>query len=192
MAGIQSAALVIIDVQQGFDDPVWGARNNPRAEANAGRLLAAWRRAGNPVLHVQHCSVLAGSPLAPGQSGVDFKDIVEPRAGEPVVRKSVNSGFIGTDLEARLRALGSPPVVVVGLTTPHCVSTTARMAGNLGFETYVVADATAAFEQVGHDGTRYPAEDVHRFALASLHGEFATVVETDEVLALLDHAAAAG
>ena len=180
----KNAALILIDIQQGFDDlAYWGARNNPEAEANASRLLAAWRDAGRPLFHVQHRSRNPRSPLAPGQPGCDHKPEVAPHTGEPVIGKGVNSAFIGTDLEARLRAQDISTLVVCGLTTPHCVSTTARMAGNLDFRVVVPADACAAFAQTGYDGRRYDAETVHQLALASLHGEFADVTDTAAVLA---------
>lgn len=175
------AALLLIDVQQGFDDPRWGPRNNPDAERNIARLLQRWRSAGRPVVHVQHLSVDPDSPLRPDRSGCAFRPETTPLPGETVVRKSVNSAFIGTDLEPRLRRMGVETVVIAGLTTDHCVSTTTRMAGNLGFRTFVVADATATFDRVGPDGRHYAAEEIHRVSLASLHGEFATVMETDQV-----------
>ncbi len=178
----QDTVLLLIDVQKGFDDPVWGRRNNPDAEENMSRLLQSWRAGGRPVIHVQHCSVTPSSPLRPNQSGVEFQEFAQPVEDEPVFQKNVNSAFIGTNLEDYLRKHDLNRLVIVGLTTNHCVSTTTRMAGNLGFETYLVADATATFDRTGHDGRRYPAEQVHDLALASLHGEFATVIETDEVL----------
>ncbi len=175
--------LLIIDVQQGFDDPRWGRRNNPGAEDNIARLLDAWRNTSRPIIHVRHLSSEEGSPLRPGQPGYAIKDAARPLPGEPVVEKSVNSAFIGTDLEARLRAAGVTTLVIAGLTTDHCVSTTTRMAGNLGFTAYVVSDATATFDRTSPDGRRYDATTVHDLALASLHGEFATVVTTADALA---------
>ena len=178
-----NTALILIDVQQGFDDPAWGTRNNPDAETNMARLLTAWRESGRPVIHVQHHSRRAESPLHPDSPGSAIKALVQPRVGEPLIIKDVNSAFIGTDLEQQLREAGISMLVIVGLTTMHCVSTTARMAGNLGFQTIVVSDATAAFDRTGYDGTHFPAQTVHAVALAELHGEFATVIDTDSVLA---------
>lgn len=177
-------ALLLIDIQKAFDDHAYwgGGRNNPGAEANAARLLTHWRAQGWPVIHVQHNSVLATSILRPGQVGHEFKDEVAPLAGEPVFSKTVNSAFIGTGLHAYLTEHQIHALVIVGLTTDHCVSTTTRMAGNYGFETYLVADATATFDKTGFDGQRYPAEQVHQLALASLHDEFATVLTTNQLL----------
>jgi nicotinamidase-related amidase len=181
-------ALLLIDVQRGFDEPRWGARNNPEAEGRIAALLAAWRQAGRPVIHVQHMSQEPDSPLRPGLPGNAFKPEAAPREGEPVFRKSVNSAFIGTQLEAHLRREGIGALVIAGLTTDHCVSTTVRMAGNLGFDVVVVEDATATFDRIGPDGSRYPAEEIHRIALASLHGEFARVQSSDDLLETLSAA----
>lgn len=177
-------ALLLIDIQKAFDDHAsWGGRrNNDQAEANAARLLTHWRAQSWPIIHVRHDSVLAGSILATGAPGNAFKDEVTPLAGEVIFSKSVNSAFIGTNLQAHLTAAGIHCLVIAGLTTDHCVSTTTRMAGNLGFETYLVADATATFDKIGFDGQLYPAELVHQTALASLHGEFATVLTTQQAL----------
>ena len=178
-------ALLLIDVQQGFGDPYWGARNNPDAERHIAALLSAWRQKGRAVIHVQHMSQGPNSPLRPHQSGNAFMPEAAPQFGEPVFQKTVNSAFIGTALEAHLRDHRIDTIVVVGLTTDHCVSTTTRMAANLGFTAIVVSDATATFERTGPDGDHHSAEQMHRLALASLHGEFATVRRTSEVLAEL-------
>jgi nicotinamidase-related amidase len=182
-ASASGPALLVIDVQQGLDEPRWGARNNPDAERQIAALLAAWRHAGWPVIHVQHMSENPESPLRAHLPGNAFKPEALPQHGEPVFQKTVNSGFIGTSLEAHLHREGIRSVVIAGLTTDHCVSTTARMAGNLGFEVVVVEDATATFERTGPDGRRYSADEMHRTALASLHGEFAQVQSAREVIA---------
>jgi nicotinamidase-related amidase len=178
----QSAALIVIDVQQAFLDPRWGERNNPQAESNIARLLATWRGSGRPIRHVVHDSVEPDSLLRPDSPGNAIQTVAAPNSTEPVYRKHVNSAFIGTKLEKDLRQEGIDMLVIAGLTTNHCVSTTARMAGNLGFGTYVVSDATAAFSRLALDGTIRPAEAVHAAALSDLDREFATVVDTAEIL----------
>jgi len=183
----KNAALILIDIQQGFDDlKYWGPRNNPHAEANASKLLQAWRASGRPLFHVQHRSTTPGSPLRAGQSGCEFKPEVKPLPDEPVIGKSVNSAFIGTDLETRLRGQGIGTVVIAGLTTAHCVSTTTRMAGNLGFRTLLAADGCATNARTGHDGRAHDAESVHAMELAALHGEFAEVADTAALIGALE------
>ena len=187
---MNKTALILIDIQNAFDDlAFWGGnRNNPQAEANASTLLSAWRKNKLPLFHVRHDSVMEGSIMATGQKGNEIKEIVKPLAGETVIGKHVNSAFIGTDLKQRLDAQGIRSVVIVGLTTDHCVSTTARMAGNYGYETFVVDDATATFDRKGNDGTVYPAAVIHRTTLASLHNEFATVLSTEALLKRINNA----
>ncbi len=177
-----NAALLIIDVQQGFDDVSWGRRNNPLAEDNIVRLLEAWRAQQWPIIHVQHQSRSAGSPLHPTNPGYALKVQVQPLPGETLITKQVNSAFIGTELETLLRQRQITTLVVTGLTTNHCVETTVRMAGNLDFLTYLVSDATATFDRKGPDGMLHRAEDIHTISLTSIHGEFAQVVTTDEIL----------
>jgi nicotinamidase-related amidase len=181
----QDAVLIVVDVQQAFDNPAWGRRNNPQAERRIAELLGAWRASHRPLLHIQHRSRRLDSLFHPDAPGFTVKQEAAPLPGETVLYKEVNSSFIGTDLEQRLRAQGATAVVICGITTDHCVSTTTRMAGNLGFATLVVADATATFERTGPDGRHYPADVMHDTALASLHGEFAEVADTVTVLARL-------
>ena len=179
------SALIPIDVQQAFDLPASG---NPAMEANGLRLLDAWRAAGLPLIHVRHDSVNPGSPFAPGLPGNALRRGFEPRGDEPLVTKSVNAAFIGTDLDLRLRRLGVEQVVLFGLTTDMCVSTTARVAANLGYRTIVVGDATASFDLVDADGRAISAAELQRAHLATLHAEFAIVASTTAVLSALDPA----
>jgi nicotinamidase-related amidase len=181
--------LIVIDVQQEFDEPAWGERNNPGAEAKIAEALGAWRERKAPIIHVRHESPPEEGVFLAGTPGVDFKREATPLPGEPVITKHVNSAFIGTDLEERLRVVGVETVALVGLTTDHCVSTTARMAGNLGFETWVLGDAVATFERRAPDGEVIPAETMHRTALASLNDEFADVIDTETAIARMDSAA---
>lgn len=177
-----NSALVIVDVQKGWDDDFWGKRNNPEAEKNIARLLDAWRSSRRPVVFFQHMSRNPKSPLFPGQAGNEIKEIVRPIDDEKVFTKSVNSCFIGTGFEDWLRENGIDTLVIVGITTQHCVSTTARMSGNLGFRTFVVSDATVAFEAKGVNGVKYDAETVHALSLATIMDEFATVLNTETML----------
>lgn len=177
-----NTALLIIDVQEGLDEPRLGARNNPAAESNMARLLAEWRARNRAIFHVQHMSAEPDSPLRPELPGNAIKREVAPIGDEPVIQKSVNAAFIGTDLRERLQEAGIESLVIIGLTTDHCVSSTARMAGDLGFRVIVVADATAAHERLSYDGACHSAETVHELALANLHQEFAAILSTDQVL----------
>lgn len=178
---LDKPALILIDIQKGFDNlEYWGGqRNNPNAENNAGILLELWRKNQLPIFHIKHCSLIPTSLLNENNEGNEFKDIVKPINGEPIIKKQVNSAFIGKDLQERLGKEEITKLVIVGLTTDHCVSTTTRMAGNFGFDTFLVSDATATFNKVGLDGQHFSAELIHETALASLIGEFATVVTTD-------------
>ncbi|SHK59669.1 Nicotinamidase-related amidase [Shimia gijangensis] len=182
-------ALLLIDIETAFRDlTFWGARNNPDAEDKAGRLLTQWRKAGAPVVHIRHVSTNPGSPLAAGKGGTDFMPQVAPLPGETVFEKSANSAFIGTTLEAHLRDLGVTDVVTCGLTTPHCVSTTSRMAANLGFNTVLAHDACAAFASCAQtdwnpDLAPMSAEDIHNAAIAHIHGEFLTARTVESIIA---------
>ena len=174
-------ALILIDIQKGFDNVAYwgGQRNNLDAENNAGELLELWRKNQLPIFHIQHCSTTPTSLLHETNKGNEFKDIVKPIDGEPIIKKKVNSAFIGTNLKERLDNEKITKLVIVGLTTDHCVSTTTRMAGNFGFDTFLVSDATATFNKKGLDGQNFSAEIIHETALASLNGEFATLVTTE-------------
>ncbi|MDP9116771.1 MAG: cysteine hydrolase [Actinomycetota bacterium] len=181
----QNTALLVIDVQKAFDDPKWGRRNNPAAEANVARLLKGWRETGRPVIHIRHRNASSGRLFSPGEPGFEVKPEAASEDAEPILYKRVNSAFIGTGLEQLLREQAIEDVVLCGITTDHCVSTTTRMAGNLDFNAVIVSDATATFDRVGPDGRHWSAEDMHDTALASLNAEFAQVRTTDEVLAAL-------
>ena len=180
-----SAALVVIDVQYAIDHPSWGERNNPQAEGNIAALLAAWRAAGRPIYHIRHDSTEAKSHYRPGQAGHEFKAEAMPLAGETVIGKRTNSAFIGTGLEATLRAAGVETLIVAGGITNNSVEATVRMAGNLGFETFVVEDACFTFGRKDWAGTPRTAAEVHAMSLANLEGEYATVVGTAAVMAAL-------
>jgi nicotinamidase-related amidase len=184
--GINKAALLLIDLQKGFDDHAYwgGERNNPNAEQQAAKLLQRWREANLPIFHIRHCSSNLASPLHVSNEGNAFKDEFVPWSNEFLINKNVNSAFIGTTLYAQLHTLHITKLVLVGLTTDHCISTSTRMAGNLGFEAYVVADATATFGRKGLHGEHYPAALIHNTALSSLQSEFATVANASEICSI--------
>jgi nicotinamidase-related amidase len=179
---LRGAALLVIDVQQAIDHPSWGVRNNPEAESNIAALLAAWRAAGWPIYHVRHDSTEPQSHYRPGQPGHDFKPVACPRDGEAVIAKRTNSAFIGTDLEARLRAAGIAALVVAGVITNNSVEATVRMAGNLGFATFLAEDAAFTFGRKDWNGGWRSASEVHAMSLANLHGEYCQVMRTSEIL----------
>jgi nicotinamidase-related amidase len=180
------AVLLLIDLQKAIDHPSWGNRNNPDAEARIGEILDRWRRKGWPVWHIRHDSTDPSSHYRPGQPGNQFKPEVAPLAGEPIVPKRTNSAFIGTDLEARLRSSKHDTIVVVGVITNNSVEATVRMAGNLGFRTYLVADGCFTFGRRDWNGREWSAEDVHALSLANLDNEYCTVVTAAAVLRFAD------
>jgi nicotinamidase-related amidase len=179
--------LIVIDVQRAFDQ--WEAagrrRNNPQAVARIVGLLDAFRSRRMPVFHIRHEGTRPGSSFLRAGAGYPVKDEARELDGEPVIVKRVNSAFIGTDLESRLRAAGIETLVICGATTNHCVETTTRMAGNLGFDARLVRDATWTFDRVGPDGDAHSAEDIHAMTLTNLNGEFARIVTATEAIAAL-------
>lgn len=182
---IGRAVLLIIDVQKAIDasyHAAEGPRNNPDAEQKIAQLLAAWRRDLRPIIHIRHDSTFPDSAYRPGQLGNAFKDDVAPRAGETIIAKRTNSAFIGTDLERRLREGAHTTLVVAGVSTNNSVEATVRMAGNLGFETYLVADACFTFARRDFDGRLRTAEEVHAMSLANLDKEYCTVVDVAALL----------
>ena len=187
----RETGLLLIDVQKGVNVlEHWGGpkgrRNNPQAERVMQRLLGAWRETGRPVFWTQHDSREAASPLKASLPTGEMIEGLEPRAGEIVVRKDVNSAFVGTDMELRMREHGVTRLVVVGFFTNFCVETSVRMAGNLGYDTYLVPDACATTNRVGPDGTDHDPEIVHAMSVASLHGEFCTAIGAGDAIGLLD------
>jgi nicotinamidase-related amidase len=177
--------LLIIDMQKGMGSPTAGKRNNPQAESNIAKLLFGYRREGAIVVHVRHMSRTAGSVFWPGQLGAEFQEELKPRDSEYVVEKNVPDAFINTGLERWLRVRDVSKLVIVGVSTNNSVEATARTAGNLGFQTNVVSDATFAFDKIDYAGTLRTAAEVHAMSLANLEGEYARIVSTEEVLTML-------
>jgi nicotinamidase-related amidase len=179
---LNATALLVIDVQEGFDDPMWGPRNNPAFEHNVAALIDAWRAADRPVVLVRHDSVTPGSPLLPGQAGNDLKPMIEGPS-DLLVTKNVNSAFFGDpDLHGWLQDRGITGVAIAGIQTNYCCETTARMAGNLGYDTLFVLDATHTFDLPAHGGGTITADELARVTASNLQGEFADVVLTADLL----------
>ncbi|MCX5398797.1 cysteine hydrolase family protein [Streptomyces sp. NBC_00102] len=187
----QNAALIVVDVQEGFEEQeYWGKRNNPEADRNIAGLIDAWQESGRPVVFVRHDSPKPDSPLRPGHPGNAFKGYVEERRGkgggpELLLTKTVNSAFYGTpDLKAWLDEAGIGQIVVAGIQTNMCVETTARMGGNLGYEVFLALDATYTFDAVGPWGWELAADELARATAVTLHsGGFAKVVAGADLVA---------
>lgn len=177
-------ALLIIDMQKGMRDSL-EPRNNPQAEQRIGELLAAWRQAGWPLVHIRHISRTPGSPFWPGQPGAEFQEALAPLEHEHVVEKNVPDAFIHSGLERWLRVRGVDSVVVCGVSTNNSVEATARTAGNLGLHTRVAADACFAFDKRDFSGALRSAEEVHAMSLGNLHGEYAQVLDVPSILRAL-------
>lgn len=173
----KNPALVLIDVQKAFlDEEYWGGnRNNKSAEIICGKILKKWRELNLPVFHIRHSSTNPNSKLYESNEGFEFNENVIPLDKESVISKNVNSAFIGTDLKEQIDKFGIKTLIIVGITTNHCVSTTVRMAGNFGYETYLISDATATFDRMGVNGQNFDSETIHQTTLANLNEEFATV-----------------
>ena len=175
--------LIVIDMQKCMANPAAGARNNPQAEKNIAALLKAWRGAGAPVVHLRHISRHAASMFAPGQAGAQFQDALAPLAGEHIVEKNVPDGFVNSGLERWPRVRGITRLLIAGVSTNNSVEASARSAGNLGFDTEVLSDATFAFARTDYAGVQRSADEVHAMSLANLNGEYATITTTARALA---------
>lgn len=182
---LRRAVLLPVDMQQAFDGPPWPPRWNTGVDANGLALLQAWRTAGLPVLHVRHDSTEPQSTLCPGTPGHAFRPGFEPAAGEVLITKSVNAAFIGTDLDGRLRGMGAETVVVFGISSDMCVSTTVRVGANLGYRMVVASDACDCFTLPDEAGNPIPAQAIHAAHMATLAHEFATVLTTAAIVAVV-------
>ena len=175
-------ALIPVDMQQAFDHAPWPKRWNANVDSHGLSILSAWRAAGRPVFHVRHDSVEPGSTLRPDHPGNAFRPGFGPQNGEPLVTKSVNAAFIGTDLDVRLRRAGIDTIVVFGISTDMCVSTTVRVGSNMGYKVILVEDACDCFDLADSDGARIVAVDIHRAHVATLRADFAEIATTAGII----------
>jgi nicotinamidase-related amidase len=177
------AVLLVIDVQVGFADPGWGERNNPEAEANIARLAGAWAAAGRPIVRVRHASTRPDSPLRPDVPGFAYHQVAADLQPALEITKSVHSAFLGTpDLGEWLKARGARQLVITGIQTNRCCETTARMAGDLGYDVLFALDATYTFTERGPDGRLVTAEEFARATAANIHDNFGRVVRTRDLI----------
>jgi len=183
----QKPILICINLQQAFqDEAYWGGnRNNQNAEEISSQIIAKWREINEQIIHVRHSSTNANSKLHKDSKGFQFHPSCLPIEGEIVLTKSVNSCFIGTPLKQLLDERNCSTVVIIGLTTDHCVSTTVRMAANNGYNVLLISDATATFDKVGVMDSLYDSELIHQISLASLKDEFATILSSDQLFEML-------
>lgn len=184
---LDRSVLLSIDMQQAFDCPPWPCRWNDKVDVNGLALLAAWRAKGRPIIHVRHDSVEPGSTLAPTNRKNAFRPGFGPQGEEMLVIKSVNSAFIGTELEARLKEIDARHIVAFGISTDMCVSTTIRMGANLGWDMILVPDACDCFDlPCPYGGPWIPAEQVQAVHVATLAFEFCRILSTAELVGLGD------
>ena len=158
---------------------------NPNAEFICGEILNKWRILTLPIIHIRHSSTNKNSKLHASSKGFEFNDYVKPLKNEMVLTKKVNSAFIGTDLEKILSESKLKTLVIIGMTANHCISSTVRMSGNLGFETYLISDSTACFNSKGLDGETIDCNTIYESAIASLNEEFATILNSKELFEMI-------
>ena len=183
----KNPALLLIDIQKAFLDKDYPGlkRNNLNAEFVCGEILNKWRILNLPIIHIRHSSKNKNSKLHHSSKGFEFNDYVKPLKNEIVLTKNVNSAFIGTDLEKILYENKLKTLIVIGMTTNHCISSTVRMSGNLGFETYLVSDSTACFNTKGLDGKIIDCNTIYESAIASLNEEFAIIINSKQLFAMI-------
>ena len=183
----KNPVLLLVDIQKAFLEKDYPGliRNNENAEFICGKILKKWRTLDLPIIHVRHSSTNPESKLHKSRPGFEFNDYVTPLETEMVLTKEVNSAFIGTNLENILIKSHIDTLVIVGMTTNHCISTTVRMSGNLGFDTYLISDSTACYNTKGINGEIIDCNTIYNSALASLQEEFATVIDSKELFDIL-------
>lgn len=183
----KNPALILVDVQKAFLEKDYPGinRNNHDAEFICGNILSKWRELKLPIVHVRHSSTSPDSKLHKSKPGFEFNNYVKPLDNEVVLTKKVNSAFIGTKLENILYNMNINTLVFVGMTTNHCISSTVRMSGNLGFETYLISDSTACYDTMGMDGKMIDCNIIYESSLANLSREFATIINSNKLFSLL-------
>lgn len=180
----EKPALIIIDAQRGIKEEAhWGGnRNNPEAENNIALLLRHWRKSKLPVIVVQHCSISNISPFRPDHEGNKLMDFLQVNPAEKIIQKSTASAFIKTDLQQYIEREQISTLIITGFVTNNSVEATARNSGDLGIDTVVVSDATACFDKMTINGTKYESDVVHQLSLANLKDEYASIRTTEKII----------
>ena len=183
----KNPALILVDVQKAFLEKDYPGinRNNHDAEFICGNILSKWRELKLPIVHVRHSSTNPDSKLHKSKPGFEFNDYVKPLDNEVVLTKKVNSAFIGTKLDNILYNMNINTLVFVGMTTNHCISSSVRMSGNLGFKTYLISDSTACYDTMGMDGKMIDCNIIYESSIANLSKEFATIINSNKLFSLL-------
>ncbi|MFN4062839.1 isochorismatase family protein [Azoarcus communis] len=180
-APLSQTALIIVDAQNTYRSGPLELNGVEPALDECARLLARARALAIPVIHIQH-DAGPGSPYDIRSDIGAIADKVAPRDGEPIVVKHYPNAFVGTELDARLKALGVTRVVIAGFMTHMCINSTTRGAFSLGYQVCVPAAATATRALPAPDGSVIDAPTVQRVALAALADLFAVVVADSEAI----------
>jgi nicotinamidase-related amidase len=178
---LSDACLVLIDLQHEYLAGPIALPEADAAIASAARLLERARGSGTAIFHVAH----KGRPGGLFDRGAERGAIVAavaPLAGEPVVEKELPNAFAGTDLQARLAATGRRNIVVAGLMTHMCVSSTARAALDLGFRVTIDATSCATRDLPDGRGGTIAAATIHQVALVELSDRFAIIARDRDAL----------
>lgn len=174
--------LIILDVQDAINQPVWDGKNNPNYIDVIETLLAAWRTQGWPVIHVKHDEPTPTSTYHTHGPWNAIQARVAPRAGEAVVSKHQNCAFINTELNCLLTDMGARTCVLVGVVIHNSMDATIRAGKALGYTIILPTDATTAVPVTDPSGRRWNAEDVFQLSLALLGGEYAQLTTARDVL----------
>ena len=177
--------LVVLDVQDAIDQPVWRDKNNPDYIEVIQNLLVHWRRHNWPVVHVKHNESSAISTYHTHGPWNEIKSEVAPLVGEMVVVKKQNCAFIHTELDAVLKKLNAITFVLTGVVLHNSIDATARTGKALGYWIILPSDATTAVPVTAVDGRTWEATTVYQLTLAILGNEYVEITTSAELLALL-------
>lgn len=178
--------LVILDVQDAIDQPVWNNKSNPAYVNVIQGLLAIWRQNGWPVLHVKHNEPTPTSTYHTHSPWNGIKSEVAPLEGEPVIVKHQNCAFIGTKLDRVLKNMSARSFVLTGVVIHNSMDATVRAGKALGYKIVLPSDATTAVPVTAPNGQTWDAETVQGVTLAILGSEYAEVLTADELIAKLN------